>query len=69
MPKNKIQDLRNHLFETLEMLKDGDIEIEKAYAIADVSRAIIDTAKVEIQYIKAIESNQKSLFLDQPGSV
>jgi hypothetical protein len=69
MPKNKIQDLRNHLFETLEMLKDGDIEIDRAIAIADVSRAIIDTAKVEIQYIKAIESNQKSLFLDQPGTV
>jgi hypothetical protein len=69
MPKNKIQDLRNHLFETLEMLKDGDIEIDRAIAIADVSRAIIDTAKVEIQYIKAIESNQKSLFLDQPGGV
>ena len=69
MPKNKIQDLRNHLFETLEMLKDGDIEIEKAYAIADVSRAIIDTAKVEIQYIKAIESNQKSLFLEQKNDV
>jgi hypothetical protein len=69
MPKNKIQDLRNHLFETLEMLKDGDIEIEKAYAIADVSRAIIDTAKIEIQYIKAIESNQKSLFLEQKNDV
>lgn len=69
MPKNKIQDLRNHLFETLEMLKDGDIEIEKAYAIADVSRAIIDTAKIEIQYIKAIESNQKSLFLEQNNGV
>ena len=51
------------------MLKDGDIEIDRAIAIADVSRAIIDTAKVEIQYIKAIESNQKSLFLDQPGNV
>jgi hypothetical protein len=66
MPKNKIQDLRNHLFETLEMLKDGDMDVARASAIADVSRAIIDTAKVEIQYIKAIESNQKSLFLDQP---
>ncbi len=65
MPKNKIQDLRNHLFETLEMLKDGDMDVSRASAIADVSRAIIDTAKVEIQYIKAIESNQKSLFLDQ----
>jgi hypothetical protein len=64
MPQNKIQDLRNHLFEVLEMLKDGDIDINRAYAIADVSRAIIDTAKVEVQYLKAIESNNKSLFLE-----
>ena len=64
MPQNKIQDLRNHLFETLEMLKDGDIDINRAYAIADVSRAIIDTAKVEVQYLKALESNNKSLFLE-----
>ena len=36
MPKNKIQDLRNHLFETLEMLKDGDMDVSRASAIADV---------------------------------
>jgi hypothetical protein len=29
MAKDKIQDLRHHLFETIEMLKDGDIEIDK----------------------------------------
>lgn len=69
MPKNKIQDLRNHLFETLEMLKEGDMDVVTASAIADVSRAIIDTAKVEIQYLKAIESNQKSMFLEQNSSV
>ena len=69
MPKNKIQDLRNHLFETLEMLKEGDMDVVTASAIADVSRAIIDTAKVEIQYLKAIESNQKSMFLEQNTSV
>jgi hypothetical protein len=68
MPQNKIQDLRNHLFEVLEMLKDGDIDINRAYAIADVSRAIIDTAKVEVQYLKAIESNNKSLFLENQNN-
>ena len=64
MTKNKIQDLRNHLFETIELLKDKEIDINTALAIADVSRAIIDTAKVEVQYLKAIESNNKSLFLE-----
>ena len=64
MPKNKIVDLRNHLFETIEMLKDKEIDINTALAIARVSQSIIDTAKVEVQYLKAIESNNKSLFLE-----
>lgn len=54
MPKNKIEDLRNHLFETLERLKDGDMEIDRAKAIAEVSSAIIDTAKVEIAFLREV---------------
>jgi hypothetical protein len=64
MTKNKIQDLRNHLFETIEMLKDKDIDVNTALAIAKVSESIINTAKVEIQYMKTIESDDRSLFLD-----
>lgn len=64
MPKNKIVDLRNHLFLALEKLHDKEIEIDTALAIAEVSKAIIDTAKVEVQYLKAIESNSPSKFLE-----
>jgi hypothetical protein len=64
MTKNKIQDLRNHLFETIELLKDKEIDINTALAIATVSESIINTAKVEVQYLKAIESNNKSLFIE-----
>lgn len=64
MTKNKIVDLRNHLFLALEKLHDNEMSIDTAHAIAEVSKAIIDTAKVEVQYLKAMESNQKSLFLD-----
>jgi hypothetical protein len=55
MAKNKISDLRDHLFETLEALKDPDkpMEIERAKAIADVARVIVDSAKVEVQFIAA----------------
>lgn len=65
MTKNKIVDLRNHLFLALEKLHENEISVETAYAIAEVSKAIIDTAKVEVQYLKAIESNNKSLFLEE----
>lgn len=64
MTKNKIQDLRNHLFETIELLKDKEIDINTALAIATVSESIINTAKVEVQYLKSIESNNKSLFIE-----
>lgn len=59
MAKNKIQDLRDHLFETIELLKDSEsnhMTIEKAKAIAGISQAIINTAKLEIEFIKAVDT-------------
>lgn len=52
--KNKIQDLRDHLFETLEALKDSDnpMELERAKAIADVAQVVINSAKVEVEFMK-----------------
>lgn len=56
MAKNKISDLRDHLFETLEALKDPDkpMEIERAKAISDVAQTIINSAKVEVDMARAI---------------
>jgi len=52
--KNKIEDLRDHLFETLESLRDKEkpMEIERARAIADVAQVIVDSAKTENEFIK-----------------
>ena len=52
--KNKIEDLRNHLFETLEQLKDPDhpMDLDRARAVADVARKIIDSAKVEVDFLR-----------------
>lgn len=57
MAKNKIEDLRNHLFETLELLKDekSNMTIEKAKAITDISQVIINTAKLEVEAIRIID--------------
>ena len=63
MAKNKIEDLRNHLFETIEMLKDGDMEIDKAKAISDVAQVIINSAKVEVQFLKEMGSNKHTGFI------
>ena len=63
MARNKINDLRDHLFETLERLKDGDIDIETARAITDVSQVIINSAKIEVDFIKATGSTKDSGFM------
>ncbi len=57
--KNRMSDLRNHLFETLEQLKDKDtpLDLARAQAISEVAQTIINTAKVEIEFMKVIDSN------------
>ena len=48
-----INDLRATLFETLQAVKAGSIELDRAKAISELSQNIINTAKVEIDYLKA----------------
>lgn len=56
MARNKIEDLRNHLFEVIEKLQDNDIDIDKARTIADVAQVIVNSAKVEVAFMKAVGS-------------
>jgi hypothetical protein len=62
--KNKMTDLRNHLFETLEALKDKDqpMDIERAKAVSDIAQVLINSAKVEIQFLEAIGSTETTEF-------
>lgn len=63
--KNKISDLRDHLFETLEALKDKEdpMDIERARAVADVARVIVDSAKVEVDMLKVTGGLKGTGFL------
>jgi hypothetical protein len=45
------------------MLKDGDIEIDKAKAISEVAQVIINSAKVEVQFLKEMGSNRHTGFI------
>lgn len=62
--KNKIEDLRNHLFAVLEALQDKEnpMDIERARAIAEVADRVIDSAKVEVRYIE-VTGNDGSGFI------
>lgn len=47
-----VEDLRDHLFATLQGLRDGTISVEKAAAVANVGQVIVNSAKVEADMIK-----------------
>ncbi len=63
--KNKMVDLRNHLFAALEGLSDPEkpMELERAKAIADVAQTIINSAKVEVDAYRAAEKIGVPSFL------
>ncbi|CAB3730387.1 hypothetical protein [Paraburkholderia rhynchosiae] len=49
-----IDELRTHLFATLEALNDKEnpMDIERAKAVAEVAQVIINSAKVEVDHLK-----------------
>jgi hypothetical protein len=63
--KNKIEDLRDHLFDTLAALKDPDkpMDINRAKAIANVANSIIHSAKIEVDMIKALGAKSGTGFI------
>lgn len=68
--KNKLSDLRDHLFAQLEAVrdaKDEDLakEVQRAQSVSDISRVLIDSAKVEIEYFKHVGgSDGASTFIE-----
>lgn len=68
--KNRIDDLRNHLFATLEALQDKDdpMDLDRAKAVADVAQTIINSAKVEVDFLKATGRPSATDFI-QPEAI
>lgn len=68
MPKkNTMGDLKDHLFETLEALRDEEkpMDIQRALAVATVADKLIDIAKTEVAFIKATDAAGEGSFAGQ----
>ena len=63
---NKIDDLRDILFAQLARLNEdrSPEEIARAKAVRDVAGAITDTARFEVDYLRATGANQASGFIE-----
>ena len=69
--KNKIEDLRNHLFATLEALADDEkpMDLDRARAISDVAQTIINSAKVEVEFMKQVGATRGTGFIPEERQV
>lgn len=65
---HSIEDLRAALFATLQGVKDGSIDIEKAKAVNELGKTICDTARVEVDYIKASGGGESSFLSTAIGA-
>jgi ribosomal protein L17 len=71
MARNKLSDVRDHIFMALERLSDEtltndqvNVEVDKAKAISQLAGTLIQSAKVEIDFINAtgVMESQSDLF-------
>lgn len=60
---NDITALREHLFAALQGVKDKSLDLDQARAINELGKTIVDTAKVEVDYLKATGGGESS-FID-----
>ncbi|MDA8119980.1 MAG: hypothetical protein M0Z85_08040 [Gammaproteobacteria bacterium] len=72
--KNKMEDLRNHLFTALEDLNNPEkkVDLARMDAIADIASVLVESAKVEVAYIRVTESKGTGFLPpvgEQEGSV
>ncbi len=63
--KNKIGDLRDHLFEMLENIKDPEasIDLDRYRLGIQVANSLIASAKVEVDYVKATGASGGSGYI------
>lgn len=58
-----ISTLRAALFATLQGVKDGSLDLDKARAVNEVAKTIVETAKVEVDYLR-VTGGGESEFID-----
>ena len=70
-PSSDIHELREHLFATLRALRDKDrpMEIDRARAVSEVAATLINSARVEVEFMRASGIKDGTGFIGGPPPV
>jgi len=62
--EENLKGLRSHLFEAINKLEGGTMNVEQAKSMAQLSQTIINSVKLEMEYKKMLSKNPSVTFLD-----
>jgi hypothetical protein len=62
--KDDFDSMRRLLFESMRMVKQGQLDVEKAKSISSMAQTIINSVKVEIDFLKLTGSNDKPKMIN-----
>lgn len=62
-----INDLREVLFASIEAVKAGTLDLDKARAINDLCQTVVNTAKVEVDYARQTGATGSGGFIPMDG--
>ncbi|OJV40847.1 MAG: hypothetical protein BGO29_14865 [Bacteroidales bacterium 36-12] len=63
-------DVRGVLMDTINQLRDGTVDVKTASEIRNLSNSMIDIAKVQVEYIKALPNTVKeALKVDEVKAI
>lgn len=64
--QNRIEHLRNHLFLEIERLQESatPADLARAKTVAELGQTIVNTAKVEVDMIRAIDGSTAPAFFE-----
>ncbi|WP_194720782.1 hypothetical protein [Noviherbaspirillum malthae] len=68
MSKKTIEDLRSVLFDTIDAVKEGKMDIDRAKTISDLAQVMVNTAKVEVEHAKVTGQNGSG-FLEKQSEL
>lgn len=66
MEKN-IQDLRTRLFDVMDSLKEGKMDVKVAQTINESAQVLVNSAKVEVQFMRLTNGNGTGFVPVQKG--
>ena len=58
MSNHTIDDLRRRLFEAIDGVTTGTLDLDRARQISDLAQVVVNTAKVEVDFLRATDGGE-----------